>query len=67
MLIIHDPDAIKGNYIHWFVSNIQNNDIDKGITQLKYVGPSPPPNTGKHRYIFELYEQNQILFRCKIE
>lgn len=68
MLIMHDPDAIKGNYIHWVVSDIQNNDIDKGITQLKYVGPSPPPNTGKHRYIFELYEQksNIIPFQDRI-
>lgn len=65
ILIMHDPDAIKGSYIHWIVSDIQNNDITKGITQLKYVGPSPPPNTGKHRYIFELYEQKSNIFPIK--
>jgi phosphatidylethanolamine-binding protein (PEBP) family uncharacterized protein len=37
------------------------------MTQLKYVGPSPP-NTGKHRYIFELYEQksNIVPFQDRI-
>jgi phosphatidylethanolamine-binding protein (PEBP) family uncharacterized protein len=25
---------------------------------IPYKGPAPPPRTGKHRYIFNLYEQN---------
>ena len=55
LLIMYDPDAVNGTYIHWLVSNIVLNDINKGTTLLDYKGPAPPPRTGKHRYIFELY------------
>ena len=57
-LIIHDPDAIGGTYIHWAIINITNNDVKTGNIIMPYKGPSPPPGTGKHRYIFSLYEQS---------
>jgi phosphatidylethanolamine-binding protein (PEBP) family uncharacterized protein len=57
-LIIYDPDAVNGTHIHWVLVNITNNDIKTGNIIIPYKGPAPPPNTGKHRYIFELYEQN---------
>ncbi len=57
ILIMYDPDAIMGTYVHWIVSNIKDNDISKGTDLLIYKGPAPPAKTGKHRYIFELYEQ----------
>jgi phosphatidylethanolamine-binding protein (PEBP) family uncharacterized protein len=60
-LVIYDPDAVGGTYIHWLVTNITNNNINDGKTIIPYKGPAPPPNTGKHRYIFELYQQNSYL------
>lgn len=57
-LIMYDPDAVNGTHIHWIRVNITNNDIRTGNIIIPYKGPAPPANTGKHRYIFELYEQN---------
>lgn len=57
-LIMYDPDAINGTYIHWLITNVKNNDITKGNILIPYKGPAPPPKTGKHRYIFKLYEQS---------
>ena len=59
-LIMHDPDAVNGNRVHWLVTNI-NKNINNGKILLPYVGPAPPAKTGKHRYIFELYKQSEIL------
>ena len=56
-LLMHDPDSIHGNRFHWIVINIVN-DIKNGDDLLSYTGPSPPPKTGTHHYIFELYEQD---------
>jgi phosphatidylethanolamine-binding protein (PEBP) family uncharacterized protein len=57
-LLMHDPDSIHGNRFHWIVVNIYN-DIKNGADLLSYTGPAPPPNTGIHPYIFELYEQDR--------
>ena len=56
-LIMYDPDSVKGIFIHWLVINIPKNstNINDGTFIKKYYKPSPPPKTGKHRYIFELY------------
>ena len=59
-LIMHDPDAVNGNRVHWLVTNI-NKNINNSKTLLPYVGPAPPIKTGKHRYIFELYKQSEML------
>jgi phosphatidylethanolamine-binding protein (PEBP) family uncharacterized protein len=56
-LLMYDPDSIHGNRFHWIVINIVN-DIKNGNDLLSYTGPAPPPKTGTHRYIFELYEQD---------
>ena len=57
-LVLYDPDAISGTYIHWIKINITNSDIKTGNIIIPYKAPSPPPKTGKHHYIFNLYEQN---------
>lgn len=57
LLIMYDPDAFGGTHVHWIVNNINDNDINTGVNMIDYKGPAPPPKTGKHRYIFELYEQ----------
>ena len=66
-LIMHDPDAPGGDFLHWSIWNI-NPDIDflpageapdgalQGVNSFgttQYSGPCPP--SGTHRYIFELY------------
>ena len=57
-LLMHDPDSVYGNRFHWIVANISG-DVKNGIDLLPYTGPAPPPKTGIHRYIFELYEQDR--------
>ena len=58
-LIMTDPDAISGNFIHWIIVNIpgSTSNIDEGKEILEYYGPSPPKNTGIHHYTFLLFEQ----------
>jgi len=56
-LILHDPDAVGGNKIHWLVINIPGNRVDKGESILQYEGPHPPRGSGIHRYCFLLLEQ----------
>jgi len=56
-LLMHDPDSIYGNRFHWIVANISG-DVKNGVDLLSYTGPAPPPKTGIHHYIFELYEQD---------
>ncbi|CAF3296671.1 unnamed protein product [Rotaria socialis] len=64
-LIMIDPDApssdqpITGPFIHWMLANFQeNNEID-GLSICPYMGPGPRPGTGRHRYIFLLYESTE--------
>jgi hypothetical protein len=66
-LIVDDPDAPGGTWIHWLVCDIPpdirkipENSIPKNATQVKnnfgklnYGGPCPPGGT--HRYFFKLY------------
>jgi hypothetical protein len=59
-LIMYDPDAVNGTYVHWLVTNISNREITNGNEVLKYMGPAPPPKTGRHHYIFELYIQTEF-------
>jgi Raf kinase inhibitor-like YbhB/YbcL family protein len=68
-LIMHDPDAPAGDYVHWTIWDIPTstdtiaaNSVPVGSIQglnsgnsNKYIGPCPPAGTGTHRYIFELY------------
>jgi phosphatidylethanolamine-binding protein (PEBP) family uncharacterized protein len=56
-LIMYDPHSVKGIFIHWLVINIPitANNINSGQVIKSYYKPSPPPKTGKHRYMFELY------------
>ena len=59
-LILYDPDAVNGTHVHWIATNIKNN-INNSKALLPYQGPAPPVKTGKHRYIFELYKQSEML------
>jgi Raf kinase inhibitor-like YbhB/YbcL family protein len=66
-LIVDDPDAPAGTWVHWVVWNIdphsydiKENSIPEGSSQglndfhkHNYGGPCPP--SGTHRYFFKLY------------
>lgn len=69
-LIVHDPDAPRGDWTHWILFNIdptneikENSALGKqGQTDFgdsKYGGPCPP--SGTHRYFFELYALDTVL------
>jgi Raf kinase inhibitor-like YbhB/YbcL family protein len=63
-LILEDPDALRGTWVHWLVYDIPvtiwidedsvpgtQGRNDYGVTE--YRGPCPP--AGTHRYVFTLY------------
>lgn len=58
-LIMHDPDAPVGNYLHWVIVNIQQSMSNNGDILLDYKGPAPPKGSGVHKYIFLLMKQSQ--------
>lgn len=72
-LIVHDPDAPSGNWVHWLLWNISpdvkeipEGTVPAGVIQgttssgsTGYHGPCPP--SGTHRYIFDLYALDTAL------
>lgn len=64
-----NKDHKWSEYCHWIATDIplidpKNSesvahklDPSLGYQLVKYEGPGPPPNTGKHRYVFLLYKQ----------
>lgn len=62
-LAMVDPDAPSRQdpkmreILHYLVTNIPGNSIEKGDTLAEYVGSGAPQGTGLHRYVFLLYEQ----------
>lgn len=74
-LIVHDPDAVGGDFVHWTVWDIPtstetitvNSVPTRAIQGLNssgkngYMGPCPPAGTGIHRYMFELYGLDKTL------
>lgn len=66
-LIVDDPDAPMGTWVHWVLYNIPTatGTIDannlpagtkEGITDFKRLGwGGPCPPNGEHRYFFKLY------------
>jgi Raf kinase inhibitor-like YbhB/YbcL family protein len=69
-LVVEDPDAASGNWVHWVVWNlkpdglISENSIPgtEGINDFgrhHYGGPCPP--SGTHRYYFRVYALDSML------
>lgn len=65
-LIVHDPDAPRGDWVHWVLYDLSpdKSSLDEGASdggrpgkndfgQLGWGGPSPPPGS-PHHYVFEL-------------
>ena len=72
VLIMDDPDAPRGTWVHWTLWNIPpdtteiwENSVPEQAIQGKtsrenyYSGPKPP--SGTHRYFFKLYALDTIL------
>ena len=73
VLVLHDPDAPRGDFTHWLVWNIlpTATSVEEAISrygalqgindfgQPGYGGPCPP--SGTHHYIFELYALDSLL------
>jgi Raf kinase inhibitor-like YbhB/YbcL family protein len=69
-LIVDDPDAPGGPYIHWIVTGIApgpgstgdgqtpagGSAVPNSAGQAGYTGPCPPAGTGVHHYRFTLYQ-----------
>ena len=73
VLIVDDPDAPMGTWVHWVVWNIppkikeiSEKSLPQGAVEglndfqkHSYGGPCPP--SGTHRYFFKLYALDTIL------
>jgi hypothetical protein len=69
-LVVDDPDAVNGLYIHWIVAGIAPGSGSTGDGQTpaggtvlpntagqpEYKGPCPPAGSGTHHYRFTLYQ-----------
>lgn len=74
-LIMHDPDAKSGDAVHWVAWNIPGStkDIPEAVQlpgmqlgtnsfgNVAYAPPCPPPGSGTHHYVFELYGLSETL------
>ncbi len=69
-LIVEDPDAPRGIWVHWVVfdipviNRIEENSLPgkQGTTDsggINYSGPCPP--SGTHRYFFKIYALDKNL------
>jgi hypothetical protein len=73
-LIMDDPDAPVGTWVHWVLANLpaeertlpEDYTPESGVTAGKnsagsnsYAGPCPP--SGQHRYFFKLYALDTVL------
>ena len=66
-LIVHDPDAPSGDFVHWLAWNIdpEPGGLEEGAPApgqgthgfggRGWTAPSPPEGHGPHRYFFHLY------------
>lgn len=73
VLIVDDPDASAGTWVHWVVYNIdpsvisiEEDTVPRGGVEVMndfgkkaYGGPCPP--TGPHHYYFKLYAVDKML------
>lgn len=67
VVLVHDPDAVRGDWLHWLVKNIPAHttavaenvvpigaiEVTNDFGKTSWGGPCPP--SGTHRYFFEIY------------
>jgi Raf kinase inhibitor-like YbhB/YbcL family protein len=72
-LVVTDPDAPGGTFVHWVVYGISSIQESMGEGQgpagakqgandfgrTGYGGPCPPPGEDPHRYVFTLYAMSE--------
>ncbi len=72
-IVMHDPDAPHGDFLHWTAWNLEPQQTHiledelpdaavRGMNDLghaDYDGPCPP--SGVHRYMFDLYALDSML------
>lgn len=73
VLIVDDPDAPVGTFVHWVLYNIPADtkeidnknlqpEIKQGMTDFGKIGwGGPCPPSGVHRYFFKLYALDSII------
>jgi len=70
-VIVEDPDAPGGTFIHWVMYNVKVNELPENVEKrertsyglqglndfgrIGYNGPCPPRGHGYHRYYFNIY------------
>ena len=70
-IIVEDPDAPYGTFIHWVIYNIKDTKLQKNIPKVEkvssmiqgvndfgrvgYGGPCPPRTHPPHRYYFNVF------------
>lgn len=80
-IIVEDPDAPGGTFIHWVIYNIPTNKLSEGIPKIfksefgiqgvndfgriGYNGPCPPRTHPPHRYFFYVYALDSVLKEVK--
>ncbi len=75
-LILEDPDAPMGTFVHWVIYNIKGTSLKEGdgsstsqagvqgrndFGRIGYGGPCPPRGHGTHRYFFRVYALKEDL------
>lgn len=74
-LVMHDPDAVSGDFTHWLLWDLPAQDLtfaagDTPVGSVQgpngsggsgYMGPCPPKGTGTHHYMFDLYALDSTL------
>lgn len=64
-LVMLDPDAPSKkepkfrSWLHWLVINIRDGLVANGTDVMPYMPPTPPKGSGKHRYVFLVFQQEK--------
>lgn len=56
MVVMFDEDA---NWLHWFVGELTQTELEQGAYNNAYVGPYPPNMVGRHNYCIEVFALRQ--------
>ena len=60
-LDLDSPSRTTSTYrsvLNWLIVNVPGTDISKGDLRAEYIGAAPAQNTGLHRLVFLVLEQN---------